>query len=292
MTGTAERRLLGCSKRGDAISIGWKSKDREPIIEFIKGMDARKTLRASVAFEVDNGSKTRYDYLWHNTSACPDAHLGGGFMVLECIEGGIKADELLRSVYDLCTRLSHPRIWYDRHNYPQPLYPRGEYAIEETMAVLSIEKSDAVFGSREFAGVIYPSYAKVLGILEELTTPGAADTQELISAHDQIIRMIEYDAFCLSTHPGRTNESENWKLAQERMAARAIWYMNNPFTNTATDRWLNISGPLEMPDDYHPIDNLGMLDGVDRFHLLVSVLSLLKADDRFHLVRAGIPVEL
>ncbi len=284
MKNTAEREFLGCSKRGDAISIGWRAKDREPIIEFIKSPGT--PLEVKMAFEVDGRSKKRHDYRSAKTTDCPDAHLGGGFMRLKCVEGGITAAELLRPVYDLCAWLPHPRIWYERYIWPEPMRSRGEYAIEEARAVLGHGQSKAIFGSREFAGVFYPSYAKVLGILEEFTTPGE-------EANDEITRMINFDSFCISTHPGRTDAGKNWELAQEKMAARVIWYMkNNPFANSGFDRWLDIVGPLEMPDGFHSIDELGKLDGADRFHLLVSVLSMLKGDDRLHLVRTGIPVEL
>jgi hypothetical protein len=295
MSGTAERRRLGCSRRGDAISIGWRLTgigDREPITEFITSLGTGKVLKAQTVFEIDKERKTRYDYLWANTKDCFDANLGGGFMRLECVEGGILPAQLLQPVYDLCARLPHPQIWYDRYNWPKSMFSRGEYSIEEPRAVLGHKQSNAVFGSREFAGTSYPSYPKVLGILEELTTPGAAEAREPMNTHDQIIRMIEYDAFFISTHPGRTNAAANWELAQQRMAARVIWYMgNNPFTDIIQDRWLDISGPLEMPNGHRSIDELGKLDRVDRFHLLASVLSLLKADDRLHLVRAGIPVD-
>jgi|GEM_PF-3666547 len=283
---TAERKLLGRSGCGDKISIGWrvregKKKDREPIAECIERLGS--ILKATTAFETTG--KLSYDYLEDTTTSCSAAELGGGFMRLVCMESGINAVELLQPIYDLCAWLSHPQIWYDR---VEPTFPKGEYAIEEARAVFPTDKSDAFFGAhnREFAGAYYPSYDKVLGIIKRLTPLG---TDENLDIKD----MLKVDAYYAFKNTRRTEELANWLLAQDRMAARAILYMrDNPWTNTGWDRWLDISGPLEMPDGYHSIYELGRLDGVDRFHLLVSVLGMLKADDRLHVVRAEIPVEL
>ena len=281
------------STRGDVISVGWRAAaerrsdaNRRPIAECIERLDRGKSLAVKTAFEMDANGWAGYDYLLGTAISSPKRHAGGGFIQLECMEDGIKAVNLLQSVYDLCVRLSHPRIWYDQSWFRAC---RGEYAIEEARAVLSTGRSDAVFHSREFAGAYYPSRAKIRKIIEKLTTPGA---QEDITSMVNMRRMIKYDALCISTHQGRTNDGENWELAQEKMAARTIWYMkNNPWPDTYWEHWLDISGPLEMPKPFASIDELGMLDVSDRIKLFTSMLRLLKMDHSIHLAKADMSMQ-
>ncbi len=284
------------STRKDVISVGWRpaverrfdANRYRPITGCIEKLDRGKSLVVKAAFEMDPNGWTGYDYHLGTAINRTERHSGGGFMQLECMEDGIKAVDLLQQVYDLCALLSHPRIWYDQSWFRAS---RGEYAIEEARAVLSIEKSDPVFGRRDrtFAGAYYPSRAKILRIIERLTTPEAQDD---ITAMVDMRRMINFDSFCISTHPGRTDDGKNWELAHEKMAARAIWYMrNNPWLETCWEHWMDVSGPLDMPRPYASINELGMLDRTDRLKLLVPLLSLLKKDQSIHLVKANTSVQ-
>ena len=214
MAVATERILVGCGGRGDAISIGWKTAaNRGPVTECIETLGKGKALKVAMAFETTG--KMSYDYLWKATSSCPEAHLGRGFMRLECMEGGILAAELLQPVYDLCARLSAPRIWYD---LSAPTFPKGEYCIEEARAVLSPENSDRSFGSwnRRLVGVYYPGYAKVLSLIEELTKPETG-AQEDIGGMLHVRRMLNVDAFYISQNTKRSNKDAGWVLRQKWM---------------------------------------------------------------------------
>ncbi len=282
------------STRGDVISVGWRVAERRcyanrrPIAECIERLDRGKLLAVKAAFEMDANAWTGYDYLLGTAIRGPGNHAGGGFIQLECMEDGIKAVDLLQPVYNLNARLSHPRIWYDQSWFRAC---RGEYTIEEARAVLDRAISDMVFGcwNSHLAGTYYPSYDKILGVIKKLTTP---EGQEDITGMVNMRRMIKFDSFCISTQPGRTNDGENWELAQEKMAARAILYMrDNPWTNTGWDRWLDISGPLDMPKPYASINELGMLDRTDRLKLFIHVLELLKTDHSIHLAKADMSAQ-
>ena len=273
---------------GDKISVGWrtgarwKTADREPIADFIKRRGKWDPLAVKSAFETTG--KMSYNYMSNETASCPEAHLGGGLMKLECKQSWIKAVELLKPIYDLCARLPAPRIWYDRAESPS----NGEYCIEEARAVFTTDKSDALLGTlnRTFVGTYYPSYAKILSTIEQLTSPGDW-------AQEQMRRMIREDAFYTFKRTGRRDEGANWRFAQERMAGRVIWCMNNnPWAGSDWKCWLNLSGQLETPNGRPSIDKLGRLSGADTREVLLPLLVMLKTDDKIHLVKADMPAWL
>jgi hypothetical protein len=290
MAGATERKLLVLSRQGDEIGVGWRvgekwaARDRKPIADWIAAQGSNKRLRVKSAFETVG--ILGYDYVHGNTETRHASDSGIGFVRLECTQGGIKPVELLQPVYDLCELVSAPHIWYDQASLPDS--ERGKYCVEEPRAVFRRERRWDILGRWDLdsAGTYYPSYAKILALIEKLTTPWAQDD---ITAMLHMRDMISVDAYYAFKRTGRTDEAANWRLAQERMAERVLWYMrNNPWSDIGQERWLDISWQPEAPNGTPSIKKLGKLDVGDSRGIFVPLLRLLKGNESIHLVDMAI----
>ena len=285
MATSFEMKALQRSNKGDVISIGYRVPSREPIAEYIERLKGSQVLEVKTAFEVYARAKSRYDYLRKKTEDEPHAHTTGGFVELECKQS-MRPAAFTWLAYDLCEKLQPYYLWYHQPG----LTPYGEFGVAEARAVLDSKQSDALFGkwNREHIGVYYPSHGKILRAIGEITA-----SEGKVNARMGMNGMLQVDAYHSFQKTGNQDEEANWKLAKERMAARIIWCMKNyPKGNEDQNGLVKISGPLETPNGYQSIDELGMLDRLDLEIVLTQILSKLKSDDSMHLVQAKIPIGL
>ena len=271
MSGSNERKLLERSKKGDEIAIGFhRTGQNNPALEDIrKFVDGKApNLKVKCAIEVDGGSNTLYNYVTRETTPCPDAHVGGSFMLLTCTAEGIKPSELLQPIYDFSDCLSKaPSIWY----FQDGLVPKGEYEVVEARLTY---KPTAWICSHSLDGTYYVDTAKMLRVIEKLTLP------PLEGGNGEIRGMVERDAYFNYKKFGMHRDL-NWHSAQAGLVMKVI---SNMMRDNA---FITISGRLERSGWIS-----GPLDDVSKSIVYISLLKELKGDDRIHLAPAGLPVWL
>ncbi len=270
----ADRILLQCSKKNDEIAVGFKRdvRNSRPILDHIRKLvnGAAPNLTVKCAFEIDGRADTSYDYVTRKTTPCPDAMVGGSFMLLACTADGIKPSELLQPVYDFCGCLDKsPSIWYS----PVGTASKGKYEISE--ARLEYLPLPGEFSSQAgLPGTYYLDSTKMLRAIERLTR------QPMDGGNGEIRGMVEVDAYRFHKKWEFQTPELNWRLAQSGLVSKIICNMRKD-----TPWKIKTSGQLR-PNN--PVTDL--IDEVKMGIIYINLLRELKGDDSIHLVTAGLPV--